>query len=80
MINSGRVKTEDLNKKTNKVEKSEEAASVIKEYEDTISTKKKKMYALRIIKENFFEKFFKETEKFIMLIKKSKVHKTTMIL
>ena len=63
MINSGRVKTEDLNKKANKVEKSEEAASVIKEYEDTISTKKKKNVCIAYHQGKLFRKAFQRDGK-----------------
>ena len=41
MVNNNLVETDELKKKADKVEKSEDAAAVIKQYEDIIRTKKK---------------------------------------
>ena len=39
-------KTEELNEEADKAEKSEDATAIIKQYEDIICTKKKKLYPL----------------------------------
>ena len=52
LFSNGKVETEDLNKKANKVGKSEDAATVIKKFEKIIRTKKKNIIS---IKEKYFE-------------------------
>ena len=44
IINNDIIETEELNEKADKVEKSEDAAAQIKQYEDIICTKKKILY------------------------------------
>ena len=41
MISSSAVETEELNKKVDKVEKPENAADIIKQYEEILCTKRK---------------------------------------
>ena len=40
-MNSDKIEIEELNEKADKVEKSEDAANIIKEYEEIIRTKNK---------------------------------------
>ena len=77
-MNSKKVETEDLNEQANKTENFEDAATIIKEYEEIIRTIKKNIVSIAYHHENVFRKF-KEKEKFIKLFKELKVHKTTMI-
>ena len=77
-INSKKVETEELNAQAEKVENSEHAATIIKEYEEIIHTKKKDIISLVYHQGKVFKKFKKE-EKFIMLVKQFKAHKTMMI-
>ena len=44
LINSEKVEIEDLNKQADEVEKSDEAAIIIKVYKDIIRTKKKTQF------------------------------------
>ena len=53
IINSDIIETEELNEKADEVEKSEDAATIIKQYKEIIRTKRKTFYASRIIKEKF---------------------------
>ena len=78
MINSEKVETEDLNKIADKVEKSEDAATRIKECEETICTGKKYIVSILYHQGKVFRRF-KEKEKFVKLVKEFKVQKTTMI-
>ena len=56
MIDSETVETEDLSKKADKVEKSEDVATIIKECEEIIHTKNKDLlYPKRIIREKCLE-------------------------
>ena len=64
---SERVKIKELNEKTNKVEKCEESASIIKEYKDIIYTKKKNTICISYHQEKAFKRY-KEKEKFISMV------------
>ena len=46
LIDSEKTETEDLNEKTDKVEKREDAAIIFKEYEDVNRTKKKNIVCI----------------------------------
>ena len=72
------VETEELNNKVEKVQKPDDAAAVIKQYEDIIWTKKKGIISIAYHQGKVFKKF-KNKEKFIKLINEFKVHKTTII-
>lgn len=79
LTNNENVETEDLNEKDDKVEKSKDAATIIKEYEDIIRTKKPKknnVYSAYHQGNAFWK--FKDKGKFINVIKGFKVHKTRM--
>ena len=78
MVNNAMVETEELNKKVEKVQKPDDAAAVIKQYEDIIRTKKKGIISIAYHQGKVFKKF-KNKEKFIKLINEFKVHKTTII-
>ena len=78
LINSEKVETEDLNKKDDYVKKSEDAATSIKECEETICTRKKYIISILYHQGKVFRRF-KEKEKFVKLVKEFKVQKTTMI-
>ena len=53
LINNEKVKTEELNEQTDKVESSEDTTAIIKEYKDIICNKKKIVAYIRIIMEKF---------------------------
>ena len=78
LINSENVETEDLKEKSDKVKKSEDAATIIKEYQEIILIRKKSIVCIAYQKGKVFRKF-KETKKFIKMVKKVKVCKTTII-
>ena len=46
MVNNDIIETEELNKKAEEVQKPEDAAAVIKQYEDIIGTKKKNIISI----------------------------------
>ena len=72
------VETDKLNKKAEEVQKLEDAADVIKQYEDTIWTKKKVIINIAYHQGKIFKRF-KDKEKFIKLVTEFKVHKSTII-
>ena len=78
LFSNKKVETEELNKQAEKVENSEDAGTITKEYEDVILTKKKNIIRIAYQQGKLFPKF-KEKEKFIKLVKELKVHKITII-
>ena len=60
------AETQELNKKAEEFDKPEDAAAVIKQYEDIIRTKKKGIISIAYHQGKVFKKF-KEKEKFIKL-------------
>ena len=56
----------------------EEAAKVIKKYEDIIKTKKKGIISIACYQGKIFKRF-KEKEKFIKLVSQFGIHKNTII-
>ena len=69
---------ENLNKEAEEVQDPEEAAEIIKRYEDVIKTKKKGIINVAYHQGQVFKKF-KEKEKFAKLISELRIHKTTRI-
>ena len=72
------TETEELNKKADKVEKPEDAATIIKQYEDIIHTKKKNIISIAYHRGKVLKRF-KDKAKFIKLVNEFKVHKSTVI-
>ena len=72
------TETEELNKKADKVEKPEDAATIIKQYEDIIHTKKRNIISIAYHRGKVLKRF-KDKEKFIKLVNEFKVHKSTII-
>ena len=77
-MNSDKNKPDKLNKKANRVQKSEDATTIIKKYKEIIRTKKKSIVCITYYQGKVFRRF-KEKEKFIRRVNEFKVHKTTMI-
>ena len=75
---SENIETADLNEKAEKVEKCKNAATMIKEFEEIISTNKKSIICLAYQQGKVFRQF-KEKEKFLNMVKEFKVNKSTMI-
>ena len=69
---------ENLNKEAEEVQDPEEAAKIIKQYEDIIKTKKKGMINVAYHQGQVFKRF-KEKEKFAKLVSELGVHKTSII-
>ena len=72
------VESDELDKQAEEVQDPEEAAYVIKQYESIIRTKKKGMINMAFHQGKVFKKF-KYKEKFITLVNKLGIHKTTVI-
>ena len=72
------VEPEELNKKAEEIQESEEAAEVIKQYEYIIKTKEKGIINIAYYQGNVFKRF-KEKEKFIKFVSQFGIHKNTII-
>ena len=71
IVNNDKIETKELNEKADKVEKAEDAAAVIKQYEDIIRTKKKNIISIAYHQGKVFKRF-KDKEKFIKLVNEFK--------
>ena len=78
MANNDIIGTKELNKKAEEVDKPEDVAAVIKQYEEIIRAKKKNIISNVYHQEKVFKKF-KDKKKFVKLVNEFKVHKTTII-
>ena len=77
MVNNDIIETDELNEKAEEVQKREDAAAVIKQYENIIRTKKKGIISIVYHQGKVF-KNFKDKKKFIRLVNEFKVHKSTI--
>ena len=71
------IEIEELNERTEKVEKPKDAA-MINQYEQILHTKRKGIIQVAFYQGNVL-KHFKEKEKFIQMVGKLKIHKSTII-
>ena len=55
IVNNDIIETKELNEKTDKLEKREDAAVVIKQYEDIIRTKKKNIISIAYYRGKVFK-------------------------
>ena len=72
------VESEELNKEAEEIRQPEEAAKVIKQYEDIMKTKKKGIISIAYYQGKIFKRF-KEKEKFIKLVRQLGIYKNTII-
>ena len=72
------VESEELNREVEEVQDPEEAAMVIQKYEYIIKAKKKGIISIAYHQGKVFKKF-KDKEKFITLISRLEIHKSTII-
>ena len=72
------VEIEELNQLAGKVQKHEEAADMIKQYEEVPRTKRKGMVSVVYYQGKTFKRF-KEKEKFRQMVSKLKIHKSIII-
>ena len=72
------VEIEEVHKRAEKVEKPEDAVNIIMEYEAILRAKKKRIIMVAYYQGKIFKRF-KEKEKFQEMVKKLKIHKSTII-
>ena len=78
MVVNDVIESDELNKQVEEVQKPEDAADLIKQYERIIRIKKKKIINIAFHQGNVF-KNFRDKEKFITIISHLGIHKTTII-
>ena len=71
------IEIDEINKRADKVEKPEDAANIIKEYEEILCAKRKGIIAVAFYQGKIFKRF-KEKEKFIQMVGKLKIHKSAI--
>ena len=76
-INSA-VEIEELNNRADKVEKPEDGAGIIKEYEEILRAKRKGIIVVAFYQGKICKRF-KEKEKFQEMVGKLKIHKSTIV-
>ena len=72
------VESEELNREVEEVQDPEEAAMVIQKYEYIIKTKKKGIISIAYHQGKIFKKF-KDKEKFMKLVSRLGIHKSTIV-
>ena len=78
LVMNDTMESDELTKKIQEVEDPEKAAGLIQECESVIRTKKKDIIRIAYHQGKVFKKF-KDKEKFITLVNKLGIHKTTII-
>ena len=71
------VESEELNKKAEKIQESEEVAKVIKQHDDIIKTKKNRIISIAYYQRKVFKRF-NEKEKFVKLVNQLGIHKNSI--
>ena len=79
MATNNAIEIEELNERAEKVEKPEDAVHMIMEYEEIIRVKKKGIIMVAYYQGKIFKRF-KEKEKFQEMVKKLKIHKSTIMI
>ena len=72
------MEIKELNELAEKVEKPEDAADIIKQYEEIFCAKRKGIIAVAFHQGKVFKRF-KEKEKFMQMVGKLKIHKSTKV-
>ena len=72
------IETEELKELAEKVEKPEVAANIIKQYQEIVRTKRKGIISIAYYQGKVFKRF-REKEKFIQMVSKLEIHKSTII-
>ena len=71
------VESEELNKKAEEIQESEEVAKVIKQHDDIIKTKKNRIISIAYYQRKVFKRF-NEKEKFVKLVNQLGIHKNSI--
>ena len=71
------VESEELNKKAEEIQESEEVAKVIKQHDDIIKTKKNRIISIAYYQRKVFKRF-SEKEKFVKLVNQLGIHKNSI--
>ena len=78
LVNSDAIETDELNEEVDTVKKPEDAADIIKKYEEILRTKRKGIMSVVYHQGKMFSRFH-EKEKFVRFVGDFGVHKNTII-
>ena len=78
LVSNDTIETEELKQEANRVKKLEDAADIIKQYEEILRTKRKGIISVAYHQGRVFRRFH-EKEMFVRLVANFKIHKNAMI-
>ena len=78
LVSNDTIETEELKQEANMVNKLEDAADIIKQYEEILRTKRKGIISVAYHQGRVFRRFH-EKEMFVRLVTNFKIHKNAMI-
>ena len=78
LVNNDTIETEELNERAEKVDKPEDAANIIKEFEEILCIKRKDIVNVTYHRGKVFSRF-REKEKFMTLVRRFGIHKNTIV-
>ena len=78
LVNNDSIETEELNEGAEKVDKPEDAANIIKEYEEILRIKRKDIVNVAYHRGKLFSRF-REKEKFMTLVRRFGIHKIMIV-
>ena len=79
IIINNAIRIDNLNELAEKVEKPEDAANIIQQYEEILRINRKGIISVAYYQVKLFKRF-KEKEKFIQMVSNLKIHKSTIVL
>ena len=77
LVNNGTTETEELNKRVEKVDKPEDVAYIIREYEEILCTERNSIITILYHQGKMFSRF-REKKNFVGLVVNFKIHKNTL--
>ena len=78
LVNNDSIETEELNEGAEKVDKPEDAANIIKEYEEILRIKRKDIVNVAYHRGKLFSRS-REKEKFMTLVRRFGIHKIMIV-
>ena len=78
LVNNDTIETEELNERAKKIDKPEDAANIMKEYEEILHTKRKGIITVAYHQGKMFSRFRKEL-KLMTLVSRFRIHKNTIV-
>ena len=78
LVNNDTIETDELNERAEKVDKREDSAHIINEYEEIFRTKRTGIISIAYHQGKVFSRF-REKKKFMKLVSRFKIHRNTIV-